>query len=87
MKPFSILLALGFSLVVSVPAGAAGPADRGQAPQCQEQCLVKHAKAMRKLSDELVKTGKVLTYQDLVEFEVSNYADCITNCRSIYPVK
>jgi hypothetical protein len=87
MKTFSILLTLGFSLIVSTPAGTAAPAERGQAPQCQEQCVANHVKAMQKLSAELVKTRKILAYQDLVEVEVSNYSECITNCRLIYPIK
>ena len=86
-KTLSILLALGFFLVLLASPAIPATAERGQEPQCQEQCLANHIKAMQKLSDELAKTGKVMAYQDLVGLEVSNYSARITNCRVITPVK
>ena len=86
-KRLGILLVLGFSLGLFALPGIPPAAERGQEPQCQVQCLANHIKAMQKLSDELAKTGKMMTYQDLVGLEVSNYSVCIMNCRIITPVK
>jgi hypothetical protein len=87
MKTAGILLTSGIWLAMFTPPGVAATTERGQEPQCQEQCLANHVIAMQKLSDELAKTGKILTYQDLVDLEVSNYSTCIKNCRIITPVK
>ena len=87
IKTFCILSALGLFLAVSAPSVIAAAAGRGHNPQCQEQCLAKHIRAMQKLSDDLARTGTTLTYQDLVDHEVSDYLDCVTNCRIINPVK
>jgi hypothetical protein len=86
-KTIGILLALGFSLAMFASAVIPGTGERGREPECQQNCLANHTKAMEKLAGELTKTGRMLAYQDLVEVEVSSYSACITNCRVIVPVK
>jgi hypothetical protein len=82
-----IFLAFGLSLALFASAIISDATERGQEPRCQEQCLANHTKAMRRLSDELARTGKLFIYQDSVEQEVSTYCTCTTNCRKIIPVK
>jgi hypothetical protein len=86
-KMICILLVFGFSLAMFASAVIPDATERGQEPQCQGQCLANHIRVMRRLSDELARTGKVFVYQDLVEQEVSAYCTCSTNCRKIIPVK
>jgi hypothetical protein len=86
-KTLTILLTIGFSFLMFASSVVVATAERGQDPECQKQCLANHVTAMQKLFDELAKTGKILTYQDMVELEVSSYSTCIKNCRIITPVK
>jgi hypothetical protein len=42
---------------------------------------------MKLLSEEYLKAGNKMHYQDAVEDEVSRYLQCLTNCRELIPVK
>jgi hypothetical protein len=82
---FFVLLSL-FSFLVMVPPAIA-KAKRGEEPQCQEECLAKHSARMKLLSEEYLKIGNKMNYQDAVEDEASRYFHCLTNCRELIPVK
>jgi hypothetical protein len=86
-KMIGLFLALILGVIFVAPCFVSAAEERGQAPQCQEHCLATHIKTMRKLSEELAKTGNIVTYQDQVEREISGYAACLTNCRLLLPVK
>ncbi len=60
---------------------------RGDAPQCQNECLKQHSKEMTMLDESLSRTGKKFLYQDQVEQEQNRYARCLTNCREVVPMK
>jgi hypothetical protein len=82
---FIVLLSL-FSILVMVSSSIA-TAKRGEEPQCQEECLAAHSKRMKLLSEEYLKTGDKLKYQDAVEDDASRYFRCLTNCRELMPLK
>lgn len=86
-KMIGFFLALMWGVIFLAPCFVSTAQERGQAPQCQEHCLATHIKTMRRLSEELAKTGNILTYQDQVEVEISSYSACLTNCRLALPVK
>jgi hypothetical protein len=60
---------------------------RGDAPHCQEECTAHHGERMRQLSEEYLKTGNKMGYQDSIEEETLNYSRCLTNCRDVLPIK
>jgi hypothetical protein len=60
---------------------------RGNAPQCQNECLKEHLEKMAVLEKALSKTGNRFAYQDQVEEEENRYARCLTNCREVIPIK
>ena len=60
---------------------------RGEAPQCDEECLAHHNQKMSQLSQEYLKTKDKMSYQDKVQEEVSRYSRCLTDCRQVLPVK
>ncbi len=60
---------------------------RGEAPQCDQECLAHHSEKMNQLSQEYLKTKDKMSYQDKVQEEVSRYTRCLTNCREVLPVK
>jgi hypothetical protein len=60
---------------------------RGDAPQCQNECLKEHSEKMAMLDKGLTKTGNKFTYQDQVAQEENRYALCLTNCREVVPIK
>jgi hypothetical protein len=71
-----------FSLLVPL-----AKTNRGDAPQCQEECLARHSERVGQLSEEYLKTGNKLGYQDRIEKEVLNYSRCLTDCREVLPIK
>jgi hypothetical protein len=87
IKGMIILLALTVCLLCFLPSTAPAKAKRGEVPQCQETCLAYHRERMEELSDEYLKTGNKITYQDQVEIEVLAYSRCLTECREVLPVK
>jgi hypothetical protein len=82
---FFVLLSL-FSILVMASFTIA-KAKRGEDPQCQEECLATHSARMKLLSEEYLKTGNKMNYQDAVENEASRYFQCLTNCRELIQVK
>jgi hypothetical protein len=82
---FVLLFSL-FSILVVVSSTIA-EAKRGEQPRCQEDCLATHSTRMKLLSEECLKTGDKMKYQDAVEDEASRYFQCLTNCRALLPVK
>jgi hypothetical protein len=62
-------------------------AQRGDEPRCQQECLSKHSAKMKALSEEYMKEGNKMKYQDAVEDETSRYVQCLTNCRELIQVK
>ena len=86
-KMIGLFMALMLGLIFVMPSSVPAAEERGQEPQCQEHCLATHIKTMRKLSEELAKTGEMATYQDQVELEISKYSACVTNCQFLLPVK
>jgi hypothetical protein len=51
-------------------SAAPAKAKRGDVPHCQEECLGHHSERMRQLSEEYLKTGNRMEYQDDVGEEV-----------------
>jgi hypothetical protein len=85
---YTVLLLVGTLLVVlPVRSFASGTPQRGQFPQCQEECLKRHNEKMHKLAEEYKATGNSLQYQDAVEAQGLEYEKCLDNCRLPYPVK
>jgi hypothetical protein len=60
---------------------------RGDAPQCQKECLKEHSEKMAMLDKGLSKTGKKFAYQDQVAQEENRYARCLENCREVISIK
>lgn len=60
---------------------------RGQFPQCQETCLSTHQLRMEKLMKEYERQHEKVVYQEGVDKAVSDYKECITNCREPIPIK
>ena len=86
-KMIGFFLALALGVLFLAPCFVPAADQRGHAPQCQEHCLAAHIQTMQRLSEELAKTGNILTYQEQVELEISKYSACLTNCRMALPVK
>lgn len=82
-----ILTATALLSVLFAPLFASGTPQRGQAPECQEECLKKHTENMQKLAEEYKATGNRLQYQDNVQLQGLQYEACIKSCRQFYPVK
>jgi hypothetical protein len=80
-----VLLSLFSILVMALSVIA--KAQRGEEPRCQEECLATHSARMKLLSEECLKTGDKIQYQDAVRDEASRYVECLTNCRELIPVK
>jgi hypothetical protein len=93
MKTFSLTRTL-IGLVVVFPCFSSvayseteNKEKRGDAPQCQKECLKEHSEKMAILGEGLSKTRNKFAYQDQVEEEENHYARCLTNCREIIPIK
>ncbi len=82
-----ILLVSAFFFLTLSPSAARGKVKRGDAPQCQQQCLARHSEKMAKLSEEYAGTLNKTKYQDEVELEIGEYSRCLTECRDVIPVK
>jgi hypothetical protein len=54
-------------------------AQRGDEPRCQQECLARHSVTMKALSEEYIKAGNKMQYQDVVEDEASRYVQCLAN--------
>lgn len=67
------------------PLAVAG--SRGQVPECQEECLIKHTEKMHEAARNYRKTGNRLDYQTNVQRLVYEYRVCLDNCQEPYPVK
>jgi hypothetical protein len=85
----SIIFAVGVVLCISLLlwSSAGGKPTRGDGPVCQEGCLQEHTQKMKKFSEDLARTGDRIAYQDQVEQAEKGYAQCLTNCRELIPVK
>lgn len=60
---------------------------RGEFPKCQETCLNAHELRMEKLIKEYESQHGKIAYQEGVDKAVSDYKECITNCREPIPIK
>jgi hypothetical protein len=78
------LLCLFTALATSTGHGAA---KRGDAPHCQEACLVEHQRHLEKLTRDLEEKRNKFEFQDSVEDAVKEYNRCIEYCREPQPVK
>jgi hypothetical protein len=83
----AILLASVLCFLCFSPSATLVEAKRGDAPHCQEKCLMLHSKRMRQLSAEYPKIANKMKYQDEVETEALNYSRCLTECRELLPIK
>jgi hypothetical protein len=81
-----VVLFFLFSILVAASSTIA-KTNRGEEPQCQDECLATHSTRMKLLSEECSKTGDKMKYQGAVEDEASRYFQCLTNCRALLPVK
>jgi hypothetical protein len=81
--PLTVALCSFYFVFSAAPAKT----KRGDTPHCQEECLTHHREMMGQLSQEYLKTGNKMKYQDGVEEEVVNYSRCLTECREVLPVK
>jgi hypothetical protein len=59
----------------------------GDEPRCQNECLKEHSEKMAMHDKSLSETANKFAYQDQVEQEGSRYANCLTNCREVIPIK
>lgn len=84
---FAIPAVAALSSLLFTTLFASGTPQRGQFPQCQEECLKRHTERMQKLADEYKATGNRLQYQDDVQLQALQYEACLENCRHLYPVK
>jgi hypothetical protein len=82
-----ILLAFVLCFLCGSPLITLAKAMRGDAPHCQEECLARHSERMRQLSEQYLKTGNKMEYQDRVGEEVLQYSRCLTDCREVLPIK
>ncbi len=73
-------------LVFLTAVGHAAP-KRGDAPQCQADCLTQHRIKMDKLTQDYELTRNRVDYQEKVDKTVAEYFSCIENCKEPYPVK
>ncbi len=60
---------------------------RGEFPLCQSTCLSVHSAKMKELADVYRRGNDRSSFQDGVDKVVSEYRDCIDNCRDPLPVK
>jgi hypothetical protein len=60
---------------------------RSDEPRCQNECLKEHSEKMAMFDKSLSETGNKFVYQNQVEQEESHYANCLTNCREVIPIK
>lgn len=83
------IILLAFALYILCLSFSTTPAKvkRGDVPYCQQECLALHSERMKQLSDEYMKTGDKMGYQERVDEEVLNYSRCLTNCREVVPIK
>ncbi len=73
-------------LVFLTAIGHAAP-KRGDAPQCQAECLAQHRIKMDKLTQDYEVTRNRIDYQEQVDKVVAEYSSCIENCKEPFPVK
>jgi len=74
-------------LIIMMVSPVLAESNRGEEPQCQEECLSTHSAKMKLLSMEYKTKGDKVKYQDAVDDEASRYFRCLTNCRVPMPVK
>ncbi len=87
-RPLNVLIAMILSFVLLVPFQIdAKEPGRGEAPECQQQCLSKHEQTMAKLISDYGKTPNKIEFQDQVQRAVEAYLSCTENCREVLPVK
>ncbi len=87
-KGIVILLSFAVCFLHCLTNAVAAKERRGDAPQCQEECLARHSQRVGQLSKAYsAKTKSKLEYQDDFEKEVTDYSRCLTNCRELLPVK
>jgi hypothetical protein len=75
-----------FSIVLPLIADDIKP-HRGEFPKCQETCLAGHKAKMDKLMTDYAYRHDKISFQDSVDKALSEYKDCIDNCREPMPVK
>jgi hypothetical protein len=83
---FYVIAVLGLSLSVLPVIGYAA-AKRGDAPQCQTECLAQHTSTVKKLTNDYVKTQNKGDFQEHMDKAVEEYRACIENCKELMPVK
>lgn len=87
IKAMIVLLAFALCILCFSLSSTPAMTKRGDVPQCQQECLALHSQRMKQLSDEYMKTGDKMGYQDRVDEEVLSYSRCLTNCRELHPIK
>ena len=90
LKKVSVfLVCIVFSLlstVLSLKADQLKP-QRGDFPKCQETCLAVHRTKMETIINDYVHPQDKILFQDSVDKALTQYKDCIDNCRDPMPVK
>jgi len=88
-KASVFLVCIVFSLlstVLSLKADQLKP-QRGDFPKCQETCLSFHRTKMETIINDYVHLQEKISFQDSVDKALTQYKDCIDNCRDPMPVK
>jgi hypothetical protein len=60
---------------------------RGDFPKCQETCLTMHKAKMYQLITDYAQRHEKISFQDGVDKALSEYKNCIDNCREPMSVK
>jgi hypothetical protein len=83
---FWLVAALGLFLGM-LPVIGYTAAKRGDAPQCQTECLAQHRSAVNRLMKNYEKTQNKADFQEHMDKAVEQYRACIENCKELMPVK
>lgn len=75
-----------FGMALPLSADDAKP-HRGEFPQCQETCLIRHKAEMEALMTDYAHGLDNISFQDGIDKVLSRYKNCIDNCRTPMPVK
>lgn len=83
---FWVVAVLGLFLS-TLPVIGYTAAKRGDAPQCQTECLAQHRSDVEKLMNNYEKTHYKPDFQEHMDKAVEAYRACIENCKELMPVK
>lgn len=81
-----LIIVTQWIVLPTLPLASSAP-NRGQFPECQEECLKQHTEEMHRVAEKYKKTNESLQYQDDVQNLGLQYEACLDNCRQLYPVK